>query len=60
MSKVLKSLRSHWVCAGFIAAMTVAVVVAPVQVLADDAGDAKAIVDQSETTLKNFLSDPDM
>src|SRR6476659_1491967 len=28
--------------------------------LADDAGDAKQIIDQAETTLKNFMSDPDM
>jgi lipid-binding SYLF domain-containing protein len=32
----------------------------PGRVLADDAGDAKKLVDQAETTLKNFLSDPDM
>jgi lipid-binding SYLF domain-containing protein len=46
--------------AGLIAALTVGPAGAPMPVLADDAGDAKAIVDQSETTLKNFLSDPDM
>ena len=28
--------------------------------LADDAGDAKNIVHQAETTLKNFMNDPDM
>ena len=28
--------------------------------LADDAGDAKHIVSQAETTLKNFMNDPDM
>ena len=28
--------------------------------MADDAGDAKQIIDQAETTLKNFMSDPDM
>jgi lipid-binding SYLF domain-containing protein len=32
----------------------------PGRVLADDAGDAKKLVDQAEATLKNFLSDPDM
>ena len=47
-------------CAGFIAALTLGLVVTPVQGLADDASDAKAIVDQAEVTLKNFLSDPDM
>ncbi|HET9606076.1 MAG TPA: lipid-binding SYLF domain-containing protein [Nitrospira sp.] len=30
------------------------------QGLADDAGDAKKIVDQAEATLKNFMGDPDM
>ena len=47
-------------CAGGIAALTLGLVVTPVQGLADDAGDAKAIVDQAEVSLKNFLSDPDM
>ena len=28
--------------------------------LADDAADAKALIDQAEITLKNFMNDPDM
>ena len=32
----------------------------PGRSLADDAADAKKLVDQAEATLKNFLSDPDM
>jgi len=54
--------RIHQVvaCTGFIAALTLGLVVTPVPVLADDAGDAKQIIDQAETTLKNFMSDPDM
>ncbi len=47
-------------CAGVIAALTLGLVVTPVQGLAEDASDAKAIVDQAEVSLKNFLSDPDM
>ena len=46
--------------AGAIAALTIGLVAAPVSVRADDAGDAKALIDQAETTLKNFLNDPDM
>lgn len=45
--------------AGAIAVLTIGLVTAPV-VLADDAADAKALIDQAETTLKNFMSDPDM
>jgi len=32
----------------------------PVKGIADDAKDAKIIVDEAQTTLKNFLNDPDM
>jgi lipid-binding SYLF domain-containing protein len=32
----------------------------PGRALADDAGEAKKLVDQAETTLKNFMNDPDM
>ena len=46
--------------AGAIAALTVGLIAAPVAVRADDAADAKALIDQAETTLKNFMSDPDM
>jgi lipid-binding SYLF domain-containing protein len=45
---------------GVIAALTIGLVAAPVSVRADDAGDAKALIDQAETTLKNFMNDPDM
>jgi len=47
-------------CAGLIAALALGLGVAPAPVLADDASDAKAVVDQAEVALKNFLSDPDM
>jgi lipid-binding SYLF domain-containing protein len=47
-------------CAGAIAALTIGVVAAPVSVSANDAADAKALIDQAETTLKNFMNDPDM
>src|SRR5262245_3995057 len=47
-------------CASAIAALTIGLSLAPVSVLADDAGDAKGLVDQAEVTLKNFLNDPDM
>src|SRR6476661_8461456 len=45
---------------GAIAALTIALIATPVSVLADDAADSKALIDQAEVTLKNFLSDPDM
>ncbi|HKT33494.1 MAG TPA: lipid-binding SYLF domain-containing protein [Nitrospira sp.] len=47
-------------CAGLIAALAIGLVVAPVTVLADDAKDAKGLIDQAEVSLKNFLNDPDM
>ena len=46
--------------ATIIAALILLLFCATGQGLADDAGDAKKIVDQAETTLKNFMSDPDM
>ena len=46
--------------ATIIAALILLLFGATGQGLADDAGDAKKIVDQAETTLKNFMSDPDM
>lgn len=49
-----------WACAGAIAALTIGLAVAPVVVRANDAADAKALIDQAEATLKNFMSDPDM
>ena len=47
-------------CTGAIAALTIGWVTAPVTVCANDAADAKSLIDQAETTLKNFMSDPDM
>jgi len=47
-------------CAGLIAALALGLGVAPAPVLADDASDAKALIDQAEITLKNFMNDPDM
>ena len=43
-----------------IAALIVLLLCAPGRGLADDAADAKALVDQAEVTLKNFMNDPDM
>jgi SH3 domain-containing YSC84-like protein 1 len=47
-------------CAGAIAALTIGLTAAPVVVRANDAADAKALIDQAEATLKNFMNDPDM
>ena len=47
-------------CAGIMTALIIGPIAVPVTVWADDAGDAKGLVDQAEVTLKNFLSDPDM
>jgi lipid-binding SYLF domain-containing protein len=46
--------------AGMIAALIMVLISAPVSGWADDAGDAKGIVDQAEVALKNFVNDPDM
>jgi lipid-binding SYLF domain-containing protein len=47
-------------CAAAIAALTIGSLSAPVSMVAGDAADAKALIDQAEMTLKNFMSDPDM
>ena len=47
-------------CAGATAALTIGLAAAPVVVRANDAADAKALIDQAEATLKNFMNDPDM
>ena len=47
-------------CAGAIAALTIGLAAAPGVGRANDAADAKALIDQAEATLKNFMSDPDM
>ena len=46
--------------ATLIAALMLLLFCATGQGSADDAGDAKKIVDQAEATLKNFMGDPDM
>ena len=43
-----------------IAAVLGLLLCAPGRGLADDAAEAKALIDQAETTLKDFMSDPDM
>ena len=43
-----------------IAALIVLLLSAPSRGLADDASDAKNLIDQAEITLKNFMNDPDM
>jgi lipid-binding SYLF domain-containing protein len=54
--------RVHPVSAwsGMVLALTIGLIVTPVAGWADEASDAKALVDQAEITLKNFLNDPDM
>lgn len=47
-------------CAAAIAALTMGSLSAPVSTAAGDAADAKALIDQAEMTLKNFMNDPDM
>ena len=47
-------------CAGAIAALTIGLAAAPGVGRANDAADAKALIDQAEATLKNFMNDPDM
>jgi SH3 domain-containing YSC84-like protein 1 len=42
------------------AALIALVLCMPARGLADDIGDAKNIISQAETTLKNFMNDPDM
>ena len=46
--------------ATIIAALIVLLLCAPGRGLADNASDAKGLVDQDEVTLKNFMNDPDM
>ena len=54
--------RVHSVSAwsGMVLALTIGLIVTPVAGRANEASDAKALVDQAEITLKNFLNDPDM
>lgn len=46
--------------AGFVAVLSVVLLCTPGRGLADDASDAKGIIDQAENTVKNFKNDPDM
>lgn len=43
-----------------IVALSILLLWAPGRGLADDAAEAKALIDQAETTLKDFMNDPDM
>ena len=45
---------------GFIAVLLALLLCAPGRGLADDASDAKKLIDQAEATLKNFMNDPDI
>jgi lipid-binding SYLF domain-containing protein len=56
----IERLQSFRGGAGFIVALIVGLSVLPVLGRADDASDAKGLVDQAEITLKNFMADPDM
>jgi SH3 domain-containing YSC84-like protein 1 len=58
--KVGQSKHPVRTCAGIIAVLMIALVVTAIPSRADEAGDAKAIVDQAEVTMKNFMNDPDM
>jgi lipid-binding SYLF domain-containing protein len=46
--------------ATFIAVLFALLLCAPGRGLAEDASDAKKLIDQAEITLKNFMNDPDM
>jgi lipid-binding SYLF domain-containing protein len=48
------------VWAVMVLALTIGLIVTPAVGWADEASDAKGLVDQAETTLKNFMNDPDM
>ena len=45
---------------GFIAVLLALLLWAPGRGLADDASEAKNVIDQAEATLKNFMNDPDI
>ena len=45
---------------GMMLVLTIGLILAPVRGWADDASDAKGLIDQAEGTLKNFMNDPDM
>jgi SH3 domain-containing YSC84-like protein 1 len=60
MDKIGQSKHPVRTCAGVIAVLTMGLIVTAIPSRADEAGDAKAIVDQAEVTMKNFMNDPDM
>ena len=45
---------------GFIAVLLTLLLCVPGRGVADDASDAKKLIDQAEATLKNFMNDPDI
>lgn len=46
--------------AAVMAVLVLGLIMTPVPGWADDASDAKKLIDQAENTLKNFMNDPDM
>jgi SH3 domain-containing YSC84-like protein 1 len=56
----IKRVHSVRTCAAVSAAFLIGLLLTPMASRADDATDAKGLVDQSEITLKNFMNDPDM
>jgi lipid-binding SYLF domain-containing protein len=54
------SIHRIMACAGIITALLIGSIAVPLTGWADDAGDAKALIDQAEISLKNFMNDPDM
>jgi lipid-binding SYLF domain-containing protein len=56
-SDIIQRVGAH---VGFIAVLLALLLCAPGRGLADDASDAKKLIDQAEGTLKNFMNDPDI
>ena len=54
---IIQSVGAH---VGFIAVLLALLLCAPGRGLADDASEAKNLIDQAEATLKNFMNDPDI
>lgn len=55
-SDIIRRVGAH---VGFIAVLLALLLCAPGRGLADDASEAKKLIDQAEVTLKNFMNDPD-
>jgi SH3 domain-containing YSC84-like protein 1 len=55
-SDIIQRVGAH---VGFIAVLLALLLCAPGRGLADDASEAKKLIDQAEATLKNFMNDPD-